>query len=77
MMEEKQPDQRPQPDQETGTEIDKTNEEQDDRVLSIRLPVDRYRVVRTIGVTRDLNNAEVVVWAIELLERHVAAGGAR
>jgi len=50
---------------------------QDERVLTVRVPVAAYRVVRTIAVTTDKSNADVIAWAIELLEKHVAAGGAR
>ena len=50
---------------------------QDERVLTVRVPVAQYRTVRTVAVTQDMANAEVIIWAIELLERYVAGGGAR
>ena len=48
-----------------------------DRALSVRLPTGLYRTLRTIAVTRDLKNGEVIAWAIELLDRYVQSGGER
>jgi hypothetical protein len=47
------------------------------RALCVRLNAQRYRAIRTIAVSNDLTNAEVISWAMELLERYVAAGGER
>lgn len=55
-----------------------TNEaEAVDRALSVRLPIGQYRTVRTVAVTKDMTNAEVIAWAVELLDRYVQGGGER
>ncbi|MGA3122623.1 MAG: hypothetical protein ABSF69_17800 [Polyangiaceae bacterium] len=62
-----------------GTESD-DGQRQDSgeaRALCVRLPLAQYRLVRTIAVTRDMANAAVISWAVELLERYVDAGGVR
>ena len=49
----------------------------DTRMLTVRLPRKAYRMLRRIAGDRELKNGEVVVWALEVLERYVAGGGAR
>ena len=53
------------------------DKEEEGRAVSVRLHLSHYRLIRTIAVTRDLTNSGVVEWALELLDRHVQAGGSR
>jgi len=47
------------------------------RSLCVTVPGTCHRAVRRIGLDHGLNNADVVVWALELLQRYTADGGTR
>lgn len=45
------------------------------RVIAVRVPRDFYRLMRAVGAEHDLDNRQVIMWALSLLPRDAAEGG--